>query len=567
MSHPAQMNAPVPLDTATEAAQGQAGVPLKRAICAASIGTAFEWYDFALYGSLAPVVAAQFFSGVDEVTAFIFALLTFAVGFMIRPLGALIFGRIGDKIGRKRTFVVTISLMGIATVGVGCLPTYASIGIIAPIMLIGLRILQGLTAGGEYTGALTYVAEYSPNRRRGLNMSWTTAAATVGLLLSFLAILAVREITGANFNRWGWRIPFIASSIMLAVSLVLRLRMDESPVFRKLQHAQRLSKAPIKETFLDPANVGRLAIGFALCAGETAMYYMAALYPTYFLIQTLKVDPTTVNTVVLLVTIICLPVFPLAGWLCDRLGRKPTMLIGFIGTAAIVLPVFHGLVHYANPALAAAQANAPVTLVTDTARCSMMFNPVGTRRFTSPCDVAKQALAKAGVSYRVVTSETSTGATPTTIRVGSGTLDAYDAAPLASTEAKARAAQFETQLRTLLTAQGYPARSDPHSFNAPMIILLIALFLAFAVLAVMPVGPILVELFPTRIRYTSMSVPYNLAAGWVGGLLPTFVFAISTQTGNMFSGMLYPLGWALVSLAVLLLFFRETRDVDITAGD
>ncbi|KGC07286.1 sugar (and other) transporter family protein [Burkholderia multivorans] len=554
------MNHPADLETAPSAMGSDRAVPISRAIWAASIGTAFEWYEFALYGSLATVLAAKFFSGVEAGTAFIFALLTFAVGFMMRPLGALVFGRIGDMIGRKRTFVVTICMMGVATVGVGCLPTYASIGITAPIVLICLRILQGLAAGGEYAGALTYVAEYSTSRRRGLNMSWTTAATTAGLLLSFLVILAARELSGDGFDVWGWRLPFIGSIIMLAISLAMRLRMEESPAFRKLLHNKQLSKSPIRETFLDAANFRRLVVAFSLCAGMTSMYYMAALYPTFFLTQTLKVDPKTVNTVVLLATAVCLPMFPISGWLCDRIGRKPALLIGFATTATLLFPVFHGFEHFANPALASAQAAAPVTVETDASRCSLLFNPLGNRRFTSSCDTAKQALAAAGVSYSV---EDKGPAAATLIRVGNGTLTGYSATGLTAPAAKAQATHFAGQLRELLTAQGYPAHSDPAAFNGPMVFVLLVVFFSCSIITVMTIGPALVEMFPTRIRYTSMSVPYNAATGWVGGLLPTFVFAISAQTGNIFSGLWYPLGWTVVSLIALILFFRETRDVNI----
>ncbi|MGO4330351.1 MFS transporter [Cupriavidus sp. 2TAF22] len=542
---------------------GSEPAPMARAIWSASIGTAFEWYEFALYGSLASVLAQKFFSGVDANTAFIFALLTFAIGFMMRPLGALIFGRIGDRIGRKRTFVVTISMMGLATVGVGLLPTYATIGIAAPIALICMRVFQGLAAGGEYTGALTYVAEYSTGRQRGLNMSWTTASTTAGLLMSFLVILGAREISGSAFDVWGWRIPFVGSILLLAISLGLRLKMKESPAFEKLKASRKLSKAPIREAFLDPVNLRRIVVAFALCAGMTAMYYMAALYPTYFLTQTLKVDPKTVNTVVLLATAACLPVFPLSGWICDRIGRKYSLLIGFMVTAAIVMPTYKGLAHYANPALASAQANAPVTLQTNLDSCSLMFNPVGNRKFTSPCDVSKQLLSSAGISYSL--AEAPVGGA-TMIRVGSGIVEAYDAAGLSADEAKVRSTGMSTDLRKLLIDQGYPERSDPSAFNGIMVFLLLVIFFSFAILSVMTVGPALVEMFPTRIRYTSMSVPYNLATGWVGGLLPTFVFGISAQTGSIFSGLWYPICWTIVSLLALI-FFKETRDIDITAQD
>ncbi|WP_230952716.1 MFS transporter [Burkholderia multivorans] len=561
------MRQSVSADSSAPPSSPPVAVPLSQAIWAASIGTAFEWYDFALYGSLAAVLAGKFFSGVDSKTAFLFALLTFGVGFTIRPLGALIFGRIGDRIGRKRTFVVTICMMGGATIGVGLLPTYESVGLWAPFTLIALRMLQGLAAGGEYTGALTYVAEHSPNRRRGFNVSWTTAAATVGLLLSFGAILLAREISGAGFDTWGWRMPFVGSIVMLAISLLLRLRMEESPVFKALLANKRISRAPLKETFLDPVNVGRLLIAFLLCAGETGMYYVAALYPTFFLTQTLKVGPATVTTLVLLATIACLPVFPLAGWLCDRLGRKPVFMIGFVATAALIFPIFHGLAHFANPELSTAQAKAPITVTTDTSTCSWMFDPLGTRRFVSACDNAKRALAAAGVSYSIVGQSSASTDAATTIRVGRRSLSSIDTSRLDPAAAKQRSAQLASAVRDLLVEHGYPQQAGSARINAPMVWLLMVIFLSAAIVAVMPVGPALVEMFPTRIRYTSMSVPYNLAAGWVGGLLPTFVFAISTQTGNIFSGLWYPLGWTLIALVVLILFFRETRDVDISAAD
>ncbi|MGT2509471.1 MFS transporter [Cupriavidus basilensis] len=553
------MNNPAGIETPLDGLD-EAAVPMGRAIWAASIGTAFEWYEFALYGSLATLLAARFFSGVDSTTGFVFALLTFAIGFMTRPLGALIFGRIGDMIGRKRTFLVTICLMGISTIAVGCLPTYQSIGIAAPIILIILRICQGLAAGGEYTGALTYVAEYSPPGRRGLNMSWTTAATTAGLLLSFLVIYIAREVSGDGFDTWGWRLPFLVSAVLLAVSLGLRLKMDESPAFQKLRRKKALSTSPVRDAFMNRKNIGRICTAFALCAGMTSMYYMAALYPTYFMTQTLKVDPKSVNSIVLMATAVSLPFFPLSGWLCDRIGRKPALLIGYAATTLLVFPVFHGLEQYANPQLAAARATSPVILQTDAAKCSLLFNPVGNRRFTSPCDTAKQALAGLGISYQVADR-----GGDSLIRVGNQTLAAYDATGMTETEQKQQAARFSGELRKVLTAHGYPAGGTAEQLNKGVIFLLLVVFLAFSVLTVMTIGPALVEMFPTRIRYTSMSFPYNLATGWVGGLLPTVVFAISSQTGDIFSGLWYPIGWCGLSLVVLLTCFRETRDVDITA--
>jgi len=359
---------------------------------------------------------------------------------------------------------------------VGCLPTYQSVGIAAPIALICLRILQGLSAGGEYTGALTYVAEYSPSGRRGLNMSWTTASSTAGLLLSFLVILTARVTTGSHFDEWGWRLPFAFALIMLIISVALRVRMHESPAFQKLRSANKLSKAPVRETFLDPANQRRLLVAFALCAGMTSMYYMASLYPTFFLTKTLKVGATTVNTLVLLATAICLPVFPLAGWLCDRWGRKAVLIAGFVATLVLVFPVFYGLLAYANPALAAAQAKADIRVETDLAGCSLMFNPLGNRKFTSACDTARQALASASVAYRV--TQTPVMGNAARIRIGDTVLEAYDATGLPADEAKARASRLASTLRTALDQYGYPASGTPADVNKVMVLVLLVAFFA-----------------------------------------------------------------------------------------
>ncbi|NIE63113.1 MFS transporter [Burkholderia sp. Ax-1719] len=546
----------------THAEQG-IGNSTARVIAAASIGTVFEWYDFTLYGALATVIASRFFAGVDSTTGFIFALLTFGVGFIMRPVGAVIFGRIGDKIGRKRTFLVTIIIMGISTVGVGCLPGYASIGIAAPIILISLRMLQGLALGGEYGGAATYVAEHSPIKRRGFNTSWISATGTIGLLMSFAVVLATRALTGENFEVWGWRLPFIFSILLLLISLLIRMRMEESPAFQALKSGNRLSRAPLTETFLEWTNIKRLLVAlFAICGGMTCVYYTAVLLPTFFLTHTLKVDASAANVVVTLATLVCTPLFLLAGWLCDRFGRKPVLMTSFLLMAVTIFPIFHAMTRYANPALAQAQENVPVWVEADAKTCSFMFNPTGSRKFTSSCDIARQALTDAGVSYE--TRDAAAGQ-QATVHVGDHSIRAYDASGLSAADAKLQSTSFLKALRGNLDSAGFPRSAAPEQFNKPMVFVLLVILLALMTLALVPTGPALVEMFPTRIRYTSMSFPYHFASGWIGGLLPTISFALSAQEGNIYFGLWYPFGWIVLSLVVAFFFLRETKDVDLSA--
>ncbi|SPO55729.1 Putative sugar transport protein (modular protein) [Pseudomonas sp. JV551A1] len=531
-----------------------------KVITAASIGTVFEWYEFTLYGALAAALAVNFFSGLDSSTGFIFALLTFAVGFIMRPVGAIIFGRIGDRIGRKKTFLITIVIMGVATVGVGVLPTYDSVGIIAPILLITMRMLQGLALGGEYGGAATYVSEHSKPHNRGFNTAWISGTGTVGLLLAFAVVLASRAISGDEFNDWGWRIPFLASVLLLGISVVIRMGMEESPAFKKMKEENRLSKAPLTETFLDKANAKRLVIAlFGICGGMTCAYYMAVLYPTFFMTQSLKIDPQQANTTLTLALLAGLPMFLFAGWLCDRFGRKPVLLAGFLLSAIFMVPIYKGIAHYGNPDLVAAQARVPVTLITDGGECSFLFNPTGTRVFKSPCDVAKQALTAAGVSYETTT--TSEGGTRITI--GSSEINVADLSSVGDADVKAKSAELKTQVVNQLVAEGFPATAKKENFQQGKVLLILIGLVFCGVITLTPVAPMLVEMFPTRIRYTSMSFPYHFASGWIGGLLPTVAFAMSAQAGNIYQGLWYPLFWISLSLVVGLFFLRETRDVDI----
>ncbi|WP_420996594.1 MFS transporter [Cupriavidus sp. 30B13] len=553
------MSTSIELETRAVAAKAQ-GRGVSRIVSAAAIGTAFEWYDFVLYGALAGVLAKRFFAGVDPTTGFIFALLTFAVGFMMRPLGALVFGRLGDMVGRKKTFLVTVGIMGVATVGVGLLPDYATLGIAAPVLLISLRILQGFAVGGEYSGAMVYVAEHAPPSRRGLSTSWISASSTAGLLMSFGMILLARTVSGDAFEDWGWRIPFLFSLVLLAISVALRLRMDESPMFQRLKRAGQISASPVRDTFMDGRNLRRIFLAFSLCAGMTSMYYIAVLYPTFFLTQTLRLDGKTVNTIVLWVAAVGTPFFIASGWLCDRFGRKPVLLASFVLTALAVFPLFQALAHYGNPELAAAAARAPVTVSADTADCTFMFNPTGTRRFDSACDVARQALAGMGLDYELVPARAGEAAA---VSIGAASVASYDGRALAGAAATQRAAAFREDIKAALSAAGYPERATPSPSDLWAIFALLSVFFCLSILSVTAIAPTLVELFPTRIRYTSMSVPYNIASGWVGGLLPTLVFAISVQSGNKYAGLWYPVGWAVLAAVALLLFYRETRGVDV----
>ncbi len=521
----------------------------RKVIFASSLGTVFEWYDFYLFGSLAAIMNKNFFSGVSETAGFIFVLLAFAAGFAVRPFGAIFFGRLGDLIGRKYTFLVTILIMGISTAVVGFLPSYATIGIAAPIILIGLRLLQGLALGGEYGGAATYVAEHAPMGKRGLYTSWIQTTATLGLFLSLLVILACREWLGAEaFEAWGWRIPFLLSIILLAVSVWIRMSLNESPVFQKMKSEGKGSTSPLKDSFGQWANLKIVILALVgLTAGQAVVWYTGQFYALFFLTQTLKVDPTTANLLIAASLVLGTPFFIFFGWLSDRIGRKHIIMAGCLIAAVTYFPLFGALTKYANPQLEAAVEKAPVVIVADPATCSFQFNPTGTAKFTQQCDHAKAMLAKAGVPYS--NEAAPAGTTDVKVKVGGTVIDTFDAKAVAGA----------------LSAAGYPAKADPKAL-APfssgwwMVLLILTILVIYVTMVYGPIAAMLVELFPTRIRYTSMSLPYHIGNGWFGGFLPATAFALVAWQGDIYFGLWYPIVIAVMTLVVGMLFVRETKD-------
>ena len=619
-------------------------------VFASSLGTVFEWYDFYLYGSLAAIIAKQFFSGVNETAGFIFALAAFAAGFIVRPFGALVFGRLGDLVGRKYTFLITILIMGLSTFGVGLLPTYAAIGIAAPIILVLLRVLQGLALGGEYGGAATYVAEHAPDNKRGLYTAWIQTTATLGLFLSLLVILGCRTYFGPEFDTWAWRIPFLLSAVLLAISVWIRLMLNESPVFQKMKEEGKGSKAPLTEAFANWGNLKIVLLAlFGLVAGQAVVWYTGQFYALFFLTQTLKVDPVSANLWIAASLALGTPFFIFWGWLSDKIGRKPIIMLGCFLAVASYFTIFEQITKNANPALYDAMAKSQVTVVADPKDCSFQFNPVGTSKFTSACDIAKTALVKAGVPYTNVAGPAGSAQ----VKIGDVTIPSYSAGQIAEQSkakneelaaslkaagvdgiaAAATAADtavgdfvtaaglkdgranddptknktlagliaagmasdafknapdqaaalgtvvdsavkaggygaglgegFNAALAGALKAAGYPAKADPAAWNAPMVIFLLWLLVMLVTMVYGPIAAMLVEMFPTRIRYSSMSLPYHIGNGWFGGLLPTFAFAIVAATGNIYSGLWYPIIIAGMTLVIGVLFVKDTRNVDI----
>ena len=531
----------------------------RRVIFASSLGTVFEWYDFYLYGSLAAIIAKQFFSGVNDTAAFIFALLAFAAGFAVRPFGALVFGRLGDLVGRKYTFLITILIMGLSTFIVGILPSYASIGIAAPVILIILRLAQGLALGGEYGGAATYVAEHAPQGKRGAYTSWIQTTATLGLFLSLLVILGVRNATGEEaFAAWGWRIPFLVSIFLLAISVWIRLKLNESPTFQRMKAEGKESKAPLTESFGRWSNLKVVLLALlGLTAGQAVVWYTGQFYSLFFLTQTLKVDATTANILIALALLIGTPFFLIFGSLSDRIGRKPIIMAGCLIAALAYFPLFKAITHYANPALEAAQAKAPVVVVADPKTCSFQFNPVGTAKFVSSCDQVKSFLASNSVNY---SNEAAPAGSVAKVKVGDTTIESFEGAGLAAAEFKTRGDELKARLTSEIRNHGYPAKADPAQVNKTMLVLLLTLLVILVTMVYGPIAAMLVEMFPTRIRYTSMSLPYHIGNGWFGGFLPTTAFAIVAATGNIYNGLWYPIIVAVMSLVIGTLFVRETKD-------
>ncbi len=535
----------------------------RKVIVASSLGTVFEWYDFYLYGSLATMIGAHFFSAFDANTRAIFALLAFAAGFLVRPFGALFFGRLGDLIGRKYTFLVTILIMGASTFLVGLLPSYNSIGWVAPVILIALRMLQGLALGGEYGGAAVYVAEHAPPGRRGFYTSWIQTTATLGLLLSLIVILGIRTIMGeADFAAWGWRIPFLVSVFLLAISVWIRLQMQESPAFQKMKAEGTGSKAPLSEAFgqWKNAKIALLAL-FGLTAGQAVVWYTGQFYALFFIQSILKVDLYTSNVLIAWALILGTGGFILFGSLSDKIGRKPVILAGCLIAALTYFPLFGALTKAANPGLAAAHENVKVQVVADPATCGSVFDPVGVRTFTQPCDIARRTLAAQAIQYTLAPAPAGTAAKVTV----NGKDVAIDAG-------------FAANIGKEAVAAGYPAAGDARIvktgflsalFNAQSLTI-IAILTVLVIYVTMVCGPIaaaLVELFPTRIRYTGMSLPYHIGNGWFGGLLPATSFAMVAGTGDIFYGLWYPIVIAMMTFVIGMLFVPETKDRDILTYD
>jgi MFS family permease len=535
----------------------------KRVIFASSLGTVFEWYDFYLAGSLAVFISKSFFSGVNPTAGFIFTLLSFAAGFAVRPFGAIVFGRLGDMVGRKYTFLITIVIMGLSTFLVGFLPGYAAIGMASPVIFIAMRLLQGLALGGEYGGAATYVAEHAPAGRRGFYTAWIQTTATLGLFLSLLVILGVRTSIGEDaFGVWGWRVPFLASIILLAVSVWIRLQLHESPVFERIKAEGKTSKAPLTEAFGQWKNLKIVILALiGLTAGQAVVWYTGQFYTLFFLTQTLKVTGSTANILIALALLIGTPFFLFFGSLSDRIGRKPIIMAGLLIAALTYFPLFKALTHFTNPALEAATQKSPIVVIANPDECSFQFNPVGTAKFTSSCDIAKSALSKAGLNYDNVAAPAGTLAQ---IKVGDTVINTFDGK---AADAKAQGKAFDESLGSTLKAAGYPAKADPSQINWPMSVVILTIMMIYVTMVYGPIAAMLVEMFPTRIRYTSMSLPYHIGNGWFGGFLPATAFAIVAAKGNIYSGLWYPIVVALITFVIGVLFVKETKDSDIYAKD
>ncbi len=543
-------------------ADGTIGTSHKRVIFASSLGTVFEWYDFYLYGSLAAIIGKQFFTGLNETSQFIFALLAFAAGFAVRPFGAIVFGRIGDLIGRKYTFLVTIVIMGTSTFLVGVLPGYSTLGVAAPALLILLRLLQGLALGGEYGGAATYVAEHAPQGKRGLYTSFIQITATFGLFLSLLVILGTRLGLGTEtFEAWGWRIPFLISAVLVGVSVYIRMQLQESPVFRQMKAEGKHSKAPLTEAFGQWKNLKLVILAlFGATAGQAVVWYTGQFYALYFLTQSLKIDGTTANLLIAAALLIGTPFFVFFGWLSDRIGRKTVVLAGCLIAALTMFPIFKGLTHFGNPAVEAAAASAPVVVTADPKACTFQFDPVGKKTFTSSCDVAKSVLAKKGIPYSNAAAPAGTVAT---VKIGDEVIESFEGTTLDKATFTEQNKAFVAKVGAQVKAAGYPEKADPSQSNYPMLIVLLAILVLYVTMVYGPIAAWLVEMFPTRIRYTSMSLPYHIGNGWFGGFVPTIGFMLVAWKGDIYYGLWYPVAVALMTFVIGLFFVKETKDLPL----
>jgi MFS family permease len=505
-----------------------------------------EWYDFYIYGTLGAFLAKYFFSNVPPNVGFIFALLAFAV----RPFGALLFGRLGDTIGRKNTFLLCMTLMGLGTFFIGVLPSYASWGIAAPVVLVALRLIQGLALGGEYGGAAIYVAEHSPPNKRGYYTSWIQTTATLGLFLALLLILGIRTTIGEEaFANWGWRIPFLVSALLLVVTIWMGMKLNEAPLFQKMLAEGKQSKRPLGEAFGQWGNLKiALAALFGATAGEAVVWYGGQFYALFFLTQTLKVPAVTAWILIVVSLAIGTPCFILFGWLSDKIGRKPIMLAGFALAVITYFPIFQGITHYANPKLEHALSAAPVVVTADPNQCSFQFKATGTETFTTACDIIKSTLVNLSVNYENVKAPAGTKAS---VKIG-------------DTQLNADTPNLPAAIAAAVKNHGYPASADPNDINYPMTVLLLAILVVYVTMVYGPIAAWLVELFPTRIRYSGLSLPYHIGNGWFGGFLPATVFAIVAATGNIYSGLWYPIVIAAMSFVVGLIFLPETKDRDIT---
>jgi MFS family permease len=548
--------------TATKETRAEPG--LRTVVAASATGTAFEWYDFFVFGALATVIARHFFAEAGETVAYILALLTFGLGFVVRPLGALVFGWFGDRTGRKTTFLVTITLMGVATVAIGLLPDYNQIGIAAPILLLVMRMLQGFALGGEYGGAVVYVAEHAPAKKRGLMTGWIQTTAALGLIGALSVILITRAIVGTEaFDEWGWRIPFLLSALLLGVSLWIRLKLNESPAYRRMEAEGGERRAPFKEAFGTWRNGRFVLIAlFGIMIAQGAVWYCGYFYARFFMERVLRVDTNTIDLVMLAVTAVSAFLYVFFGWISDRIGRKPVMLFGMILALVAIFPGFQALTRAANPALAEAQASSPIVVMADPATCALQFDPIGKTAFASSCDIAKSVLSNAGISYSNVEAEPGSVAV---VRIGSIEIASVEGEGLDPAALKAARAGVETRLKAALLEAGYPAMADPERINLPMVFGILMIFMVAATALYGPQAAALVELFPTRVRYTAMSLPYHVGTGWVGGMLPAASFALVAWSGNIYFGLWYTLAFTAVAVVVALIWLPETKGRDLDA--